>query len=142
MAEYKTEQKKSLLAFLKANCESSYTIEEIVEGLSATEGHAPGKSTVYRLMTRLVEDGVVRRSAGAQGRQFVYRIIADDHCKNHLHLQCMDCGRILHLDEGLSDSLLESVRSAQNFSVSEEDTVLMGRCADCKHGMTGGKNED
>ncbi len=140
MAEYNTEQKRSLIAFLKANSENSYTIEEIIEGLKLQGAQAVGKSTVYRLMTRLVDDGVVHRSAGARGRQFVYRIIADDHCKNHLHLQCMSCGKILHLDESVSDSLLKSVNTAENFSVSEEDTVLMGRCADCKQSHSGGKH--
>lgn len=127
MAEYHTEQKKMLLEFLKANSESSYTIDEICTAL----GGSIGKSTVYRLMTRLVEEKRVHKSAG-EGRQFVYRITADEHCKHHLHLQCTDCGRVLHLDESTSDALLDSVREARDFLVSEEDTVLMGKCAGCK----------
>ena len=129
MAEYRTEQKKLLLEFLKANSENSYTIEEIIAGLG---DNSIGKSTVYRLMTKLVEEKVVKRSAGEHGRQFVYRIIADDHCKYHLHLQCTGCGKILHLDEKTSDTLLSCVNASQGFSVSEEDTILLGRCASCK----------
>ncbi len=132
MAEYHTEQKKILLDFLKANSENSYTIEEIVAELSKKGGTVPGKSTVYRLMTKLVEEKRVRRQAGERGRRFVYRIIGDDHCRYHLHLQCTKCGKVLHLDEKLSSTLLQSVNAANDFSVSEEDTVLMGRCADCK----------
>lgn len=128
MAEYHTEQKKILLDFLKANSGRSYTIEEINAKLGES---GIGKSTVYRLMTKLVEEKKVHKSAG-EGRQFVYRITADDHCKHHLHLQCKDCGRVLHLDEATSDALLDSVRAARNFLVSEEDTVLLGKCADCK----------
>ena len=127
MAEYNTEQKKILLDFLGANTGMSYTIEEIV---CALDGRI-GKSTVYRLMTRLVEEKKVHKSAGT-GRTFLYRITADEHCKHHLHLQCKDCGRVLHLDEATSDALLEGVRCARDFLVSEEDTVLMGRCSDCK----------
>ena len=127
MAEYLTEQKKTLLEFLKSNSGSSYTIDEIHTSL----GGSMGKSTVYRLMTKLVEEKQVHRSAG-EGRQFLYRITADEHCKHHLHLQCTDCGRVLHLDEATSDALLDSVRAARDFLVSEEDTVLMGRCAGCK----------
>ena len=131
MAHYRTEQKTLLLDFLKANSENSYTIEEIIEALG---DNSIGKSTVYRLMTRLVEEKVVKRSAGEKGRQFVYRIIADDHCKYHLHLQCTDCGKILHLDEKTSDTLLSCVNASKGFSVSEEDTVLLGKCASCKKG--------
>ena len=132
MAQYRTEQKKLLLEFLKANSGNSYTIEEIIEGLG---DNSIGKSTVYRLMMRLVEEKVVKRSAGERGRQFVYRIIADDHCKYHLHLQCTKCGKILHLDEKTSDTLLDCVNASQGFSVSEEDTVLLGKCALCKKGV-------
>lgn len=127
MAEYRTEQKKILIDFLTENSGRSFTIEEIIEELNG----AIGKSTIYRLMTRLVDEKKVHKSAG-DGRQFLYRITADEHCKHHLHLQCKDCGRVLHLDEATSGALLESVMSARNFLVSEEDTVLMGRCAGCK----------
>ena len=127
MAGYNTEQKKILLDFLTSNSGKSYTIEEITASL----GGGIGKSTVYRLMTRLVEEKKVRKSAG-ESRSFVYRVTADEHCKHHLHLQCKDCGKILHLDEATSDALLCSVMSAKDFSVSEEDTVLLGKCASCK----------
>ena len=129
MANYHTEQKKLLLDFLQKNSGRSYTIEEICNGL----GDGVGKSTVYRLMNGLVEEKKVHKSAG-EGRQFRYRITADEHCKHHLHLQCTDCGRVLHLDEATSDALLDSVLASGGFSVSEEDTVLMGRCAGCKVG--------
>ena len=132
MAEYNTEQKKILLDFLNANSTKAYTIEEITESLGA----GIGKSTVYRLMTKLVEEKRVQKSAG-NGRSFVYRALTDEHCKHHLHLQCKDCGQILHLDEATSDALLSSVMSAKDFSVSEEDTVLLGKCAGCK--MRGSK---
>ena len=127
MAEYHTEQKKILLDFLKSNSGNSYTIDEITAAL----GNNVGKSTVYRLMTKLVEEKRVHKSAG-EGRRFVYRITADEHCKHHLHLQCKDCGKVLHLDEATSDALLDSVMCAKDFLVSEEDTVLMGKCAVCK----------
>lgn len=127
MARYNTEQKKILLDFLSANSGKSYTIEEITSALSGKIG----KSTVYRLMTGLVEEKKVHKSAG-EGRTFLYRITADEHCRHHLHLQCKDCGKVLHLDEATSDALLMGVRCARDFLVSEEDTVLIGKCADCK----------
>ena len=135
MSSYNTEQKKMLLDFLERNSDSSYTIDEIVLNLRQSEGeNAPGKSTVYRLMTRLVDQKRVSRFAGEGSRRFLYRIIADDHCRNHLHLKCLGCGKILHLDRETSDALLKSVKEIKNFSVSEEDTLLFGNCAECKMG--------
>jgi Fur family ferric uptake transcriptional regulator len=133
MAEYNTEQKKLLLDFLEKNHDSSYTIEEITNELKA-RGATVGKSTVYRLMTRLVEEKRVKRQLSDSSRKAIYRITLDSHCHNHLHLQCIKCGKVLHLDEEVSDKLLDTVKQINNFSVSEEDTVLMGKCADCKLG--------
>ena len=133
MAEYNTEQKKLLLDFLEKNHDSSYTIEEITNELKA-RGATVGKSTVYRLMTRLVEEKRVKRQLSDGSRKAIYRITLDSHCHNHLHLQCIKCGKVLHLDEKVSDKLLDTVKQINNFSVSEEDTVLMGKCADCKLG--------
>ena len=132
MSEYKTEQKRLLLEFLAKNGDRSYTIDEIVDGIYAAAGASSlGKSTVYRLMTRLVEEKQVMRRISNGSRKASYRIIADEHCHYHLHLQCTDCGKILHLDEKISDELLDTVKKLNDFSVSEEETVLMGRCSSC-----------
>ena len=133
MAEYNTEQKKLLLDFLEKNHDSAYTIEEITNELKS-RGATVGKSTVYRLMTRLVEEKRVKRQLSDGSRKAIYRITLDSHCHNHLHLQCIKCGKVLHLDEEVSDKLLDTVKQINHFSVSEEDTVLMGKCADCKLG--------
>ena len=135
MSEYNTEQKKLLLEFLGRNRDKSYTIDGIVEGIKSSFGeHSLGKSTVYRLMTRLVEEKRVQRFAEEGSRRFMYRMIADECCRDHLHLKCLRCGRILHLDHETSNALLKQVRLIKDCSVSEEDTVLMGRCADCSVG--------
>ena len=62
MAEYVTEQKKILKKILEENCDSAYTVEELMQKLCDRCGDsAPGKSTVYRLITHLVEDGTVKK---------------------------------------------------------------------------------
>ena len=130
MAEYNTEQKKILLDFLSSNSTQAYTIEEITDAI----GKGIGKSTVYRLMTKLVEEKRVKRQLASGSRKAIYRIVLDEHCHNHLHLQCTECGKVLHLDEKISDELLDTVKKLNAFAISEEDTVLMGRCATCSYG--------
>jgi Fur family ferric uptake transcriptional regulator len=134
MAEYATEQKKMLSDFLKANAQRAFSVDELVAEMRATYGAgAPGTSTVYRLMTRLVEEGTVKRFVKGHSRRFVYQIVDGDHCRTHLHLKCIECGKLLHLDEQISDALLNTIRSSSNFSVNEEETVLFGECASCTH---------
>ena len=52
---YQTEQKKQLLDFLREHKEEHYTIDQIILNLQGE--HTPGKSTVYRLIKQLVEEG-------------------------------------------------------------------------------------
>ncbi len=133
MAEYSTEQKKILLDFLNEHSEAAYEIDTLSAELNLLYGeHAPGKSTVYRLVSRLYEDGQLRRLPKTRGRGYLYQIIKSEDCHSHLHMKCMDCGRLLHLEQGLSKELLRQVQRSSSFSVSQEETVLFGRCADCK----------
>ena len=133
MAEYVTEQKKTLKKLLEENCDRAYTVEELIDKMRiSADGHVPGKSTVYRLMTKLVAEGTVKRFVRGNSRKFVYQIVMGEHCDCHLHLKCMGCGRLIHLDESVSDELLDKVKSISDFSVNEEATVLFGSCAECK----------
>ena len=133
MAEYITKQKKTLLDFLSLHSERSFTVEELTEGirLKSNDGRAVGKSTVYRLMTRFVEEGRVKRFVRGHSRRFVYQIVRGEDCKFHFHMRCTKCGRLFHLQESFSDELRDSIKRLSDFSVSETDTVLLGTCADC-----------
>ena len=135
MAKYATEQKKMLIEFLKSHPEDSFTVEELVGRLKETYGKdAPGASTVYRLVTGLLEDGRLRRFIRGNSRHFVYQIIDGEACHAHLHLRCTLCGRLLHLGEALSDQILKNVLLESCFAVNEEETVLLGRCRACQEG--------
>ena len=132
MAQYATEQKKILIDFLREHRESAFSVEEIVTELQRTDGEkVPATSTVYRLIIKLVEEGAVKRFVRGHSRQFLYQIVDDEHCRSHLHLRCMDCGKLIHLNEKISDELLDAIRVTSDFSVNEEETVLLGACSNC-----------
>ena len=141
MAEYMTEQKRILKKILEDNADSAYTVEELMEKLSqCSSDRIPGKSTVYRLITHLTEERTVKKFLRNGSRKFAYQIELGEHCDCHLHLKCMECGKLIHLDEDTSDALLGKVRDISNFSVNEEATVLFGECSDCgvrKHNKKG-----
>ncbi len=133
MAGYRTEQKKMLLAYLQAHGDEAYTVEELAEGMRGIYGElSPGVSTVYRLMTRLAEEGRVKRFPKSHGRGFVYQIVAGRSCAAHLHMKCTDCGRLVHLDFALSEELSRRIMAVSQFALSEEETVLFGVCAECQ----------
>ena len=136
MTGYHTEQKKILLQFLRENRAMAYTIEEIVAALSARLGEAaPAKSTVYRLVQRLVEAGEVKRMVMGNSRRFVYQLTDGEACHAHLHMQCRACGRLFHLEDTVSHALARQIAEAEGFSLCESDTILRGECAAC-HAQT------
>ena len=134
MAEYETKQRRILLDYLNAHPEQGFSVEELYEGLSAEHAAdiVPGKSTIYRLIARLVSEGLVKRFAAGQGRQFAYQIVACDACDAHLHLKCTTCGSLYHMDHAVSEQIMREVLSRSDFSLDEKETVLFGVCKDCK----------
>ncbi len=134
MSVYHTEQKRILEKFLLDNREKSFTIDEITQKIKESEmerGNIPGRSTVYRLIKGLCEEGRVRRFVKNDSRKASYQIVCHEHCDSHLHLRCLSCGKLFHMDESISDELLKKISSHSDFSVDEEETVLYGRCSLC-----------
>lgn len=128
MKAYQTEQKRLLLDFLRRHTATPLSIEEIAAGLQGRG--APGKSTVYRLMNQLVEQGQVRRFVRGNSRHFVYQLLACEHCNRHLHLRCERCGQLFHLDDGTSGNMQQLVAAA-GFRLDPGQTTLQGLCQGC-----------
>ena len=130
MAHYQTAQKKLLLDFLREHSRQAFTIEELAAALEGRE-HAPGKSTLYRLMPLLVQEGRVKRFVRGTSRQFLYQMMGES-CRTHLHLKCSICGQMVHMDHEESLELVRMIDKKYHFSVSEGDTVLFGLCENCR----------
>lgn len=130
MSSYHTEQRKILLDFLSKNRDRSFTIDEITAGIGAC-GETLARSTVYRLASKLASEGVIRRFVKSDSRSASYQLAACEHCEAHLHLKCVGCGKLFHMDEAVSDELISKIRAHSAFSVDEEESVLYGKCARC-----------
>lgn len=123
--EYKTQQKLLLLDFLKSNSSSSFSIEELAERIPV------GKSTIYRLISKLIAQNHVRRFIKPGARGFSYQFINHDKCCSHLHLKCTTCGKLVHLNNETSQNILSSIMHDNAFSVDQTETILMGKCSKC-----------
>ena len=135
MASYQTMQRNVLIEFMKKNTETAFSAEELAERIkNASPGCVPGKSTVYRLLQKLTEEGLVKRMVKGNSRKFVYQIAAGEHCDSHLHLKCTNCGKLLHMDDSESHRLFLRILKQSSFSIDERQTVLLGKCGGCIHG--------
>lgn len=134
MAEYETRQRRILLDFLNEHPDRGFSIEELHACLASAypSDQVPGKSTLYRLIAKLVSEGQVKRFSGENGRQFAYQIVACEECDAHLHLKCTACGGLYHMDHAVSERIMREVLSRSDFALDEKETVLFGVCKCCK----------
>ena len=132
MAEYQTQQKTLLLDYMARHADDTLSMEEVAEGLKTDLGDkAPGKSTVYRLVNRLVEEGTVRRFNAEDSRRSLYQIVGGKICHHHLHMKCTQCGKLMHMNDEQSEKIIEQIYGSSSFAVSQEQTTLYGSCAEC-----------
>lgn len=128
MKTYNTHQRTALIEFLESNSDKAFTIEEIIENIDNDE---LSQSTVYRLMTKLVENGLVHRTVKGNSRSFIYQFINNEKCEGHLHMKCTDCGKVYHLDSSVSSVIKKDIGSSTGFEIDSQ-TVILGRCNTCK----------
>ncbi len=128
---YQTQQRKILISYLVDAREKQLTIDEIMDGLKEKGKNVP-QSSVYRLMKKLVDEGVVRRHSKEDSRQYVYQIIESEDCHSHLHLQCTECGKLVHLSHEATREARQWMQGATGFDLDQEKTYLYGKCVDCK----------
>ena len=124
---YNTEKRAELVRFLESKGGSSVTIEEICDAI-LTDGK--GKSTVYRLMSKLVSDGSVRKISDPKTRHVTYQYIHAGHCSEHMHLKCKECGKLIHLDEETSRNFERQIKSSRGFAL-DEGALFFGVCGNC-----------
>ncbi len=143
---YRTPARRALLDFFSSRPDRQFTAEQICTLLCDTSDRiaAPsgadkrefiGKSTVYRQLSRLCEEGLLRRFEGVTpdgAAVHVYQYGADAHLSRHVHLKCTLCGRLEHLSCERVDGLLDHILADHGFWVDSAASVLYGRCKHCK----------
>lgn len=131
--KYNTGKRKQIIDFLSENAHSSFSLEEISERV-APDGK--GKSTVYRIVSELLDAKVVKRISDGKTRHCSYQYIGSCECQSHLHLKCRDCGKLIHLNKDISESFATELRKSGGFKL-EEGCMLFGQCANCEeYGQT------
>ena len=129
MAKYLTRQRKQLLAYLSEHTDEQMTARQIAEALAADN---ISMSAVYRNLSALEEEGLLKRSVREGTREAFYQYIAADGCKDSLHLSCRMCGKSIHLGESETRRLIHDTFETTGFQIDKSDTVLYGVCSDCK----------
>jgi len=129
---YNTRGRDLLLRYLAESADRPQGTDEMYAALKGKE-NAPGKSSIYRMLTQLCEQGAVKKfRADSKGQGFVYQFVGNaSHCGDHFHLQCTACGQIVHLECAFGQTLRTHLLSEHGFTVDSGSSVLYGTCAAC-----------
>lgn len=86
------------------------------------------RATIYRILNRFCEDGVLHRIVAEDGKQyFAVCIKCGDNAlsNNHFHFRCTQCQTIECLPESVQFSV------PNGYQVETVNCVLTGICKDC-----------
>ena len=133
MAKYNTVQREQLIRFLKKNQSNAMTVIDITNmmRIDPETEKAPGESTVYRLIKELVEEGAVKRTVKGCSREFLYQMTDSETCRMHLHMKCTVCGNLFHMNDSISENLINSLLESEGFYL-DRSMVLSGVCKNCR----------
>ena len=133
--QYQTAGRACLVEYLRKNADlAPQSADEIYAGLCAEEnvGKKPGRSSVYRMLSTLTEQGEVKKFATGDERGVsVYQYVGERRCNAHFHLHCLSCGQVTHLSNTCGDQLAGTLMQSVDFFVDRGRSVLYGVCAAC-----------
>lgn len=125
---YNTKQRELIMECLKNNLDKCITVEQIEKYL-IERNLKVGIVTIYRYLDKLNKEGLVNKYISEKGNQTSYQYLDNDHCNNHFHLKCTNCGKIIHLD---CNEINCHIKEEHNFDVDNSKTIIYGKCINCK----------
>ena len=100
--------------------------------LEASLGDACDTATLYRMVERLVEAGILRR-IGLHERARYYELVLPG--RHHDYLICTECGAIGDIDLACPVGSIErELADRTGYTGLQHDLVFFGRCPECQRG--------
>lgn len=128
---YATASRKRILEFLKSNSNRTVTATDIDVFLRELDSEV-NITTIYRYLDKLAKEGTVIKYAAKDGGKAVYQYVEQgNRCEEHLHLKCVKCGRIIHLDCAFMDEIFRHVEKDHGFVLQCKNSILYGTCREC-----------
>lgn len=127
---YNTRQRQAVLACLQGRKDTFLSVDDAC-ALLAASGEGVGRTTVYRTLESLVEEGLLSKVAPARGVAARYKLAPEADDAGQGQLCCLGCGRAMPLDCDMLDAFAAHVRKDHGFAIDQRRTVLYGYCQDC-----------
>lgn len=129
--KYNTKQKAAILRCVENTKGQHFTIDSLCEKLFEN-GVSVGRTTVYRYLERLSDEGILRKYSAALGESVCYQYVeVKQHCHEHFHLKCEKCGSLIHMECEELEGIIEHINSHHGFKLNPLKTVIYGICEGC-----------
>lgn len=129
---YTTKSKKYILEFLQKNIHTTVSAADILDYLAAN-GVEVNFTTVYRNLNRLLKEKKVIKLTDEKGEKAMYQLAEGcKGCHDHIHIQCVKCGKLLHLDCDFMTDIKHHLEASHGFVLKCDRSVLYGICENCK----------
>jgi len=129
--EYQTKGRKMIWQYLLEEKDHAVSISDIEQFLMENQEHV-NLSTIYRYLDKLVMEHKVLKYQQEDGRKAVFQYVEEDRCHQHLHMQCVRCGRMIHLDCGFMDEISDHMMEHHHFRLQCQNSILYGICESCE----------
>jgi len=120
----RTKSVNTILSIFEAR-EEAISVVDLVGRLN----EQMNKTTVYRILERLENDGTIHSFAGTNGLRWYAKCVecsSHQHNDTHPHFECKDCGKVQCLEVNIS------IPNIDHVSIDSVDVMLKGQCADCR----------
>ena len=137
---YHTKTRQLILTYLQDNRRHAVSAANILAYL-ADNDLPTSPTTVYRYLDKLVAENRIMKYVADKGEKAVYQYVDEGaHCQQHLHLKCIECGQIYHLDCSFMDDVRSHLMKSHGFELECVGSILYGLCANCraKHAQENG----
>ncbi len=130
---YKSKHYDELLAWFSTIPGQHVTTQEIYAHFVST-GITVGMTTLYRLLDRLTEEGLVAKYTVDPTSPACYEFISNGNQTDEpslYHCKCEMCGKLIHLHCDEIKELQEHLLKEHHFLLNPKRTVLYGICDEC-----------
>ena len=130
--EYQTRERNLILDYLKEHSDQSFQAKDILDYINSGSENI-NRATVYRNLERLCTQGKLIKFKKTDTDGTFYQFTdSHEHCDRHLHAQCVECGKIFHLEEQFVDEFESKMSAIYGIEIDPSHTVIADKCEECK----------
>lgn len=134
---YNTKQRDEIVEFFSRHRGSCFTAKDIITSGEVTVGEA----TVYRTLTKLANQGVLKRFTG-DGSGCVLPANGRAEMLQPLPPEMRPRQKLIHMDCGFMKEMQQHIEKNHGFAVDVGRTVIYGLCSDCQRAIESEEQEE